>query len=43
MEEGVVEVGLCAYGVQSAAVEGAELVNELITEVGTLLVLLCVV
>lgn len=43
MEEGEVEVGFCTYRIQSAAVEGAELVNELIAEVGTLLVLLCVV
>jgi hypothetical protein len=43
VEERVVVVGLCAYGVESSSVEIAELLNELIAEVGALLVLLVVI
>lgn len=43
MEEGVVVVGLCADGIECSPVEVAELLNELIAEVGALLVLLVIV
>ena len=43
VEQGVVVVGLCADGIECSSVEVAELLNELIAEVGALLVLLVIV
>lgn len=43
MEEGVVEVGFGAYGVEGAPVPGADLVDEVGAEVGAAFVLVCVV
>lgn len=43
MEQCIVVVGLCAYRVESPSVEVAQFLNELITEVGALLILLAVV
>ena len=43
VEKGVVEVGFCADRVQGSAVEGTDLINELIAEVGAFLVLPVVV
>ena len=43
MEEGVVKVSFGADRVHGTAVEGADFVNEVITEAGALLVLVCVV
>jgi len=43
MEQGVVVVGLCADRIECSPVEVAELLNELVAEVGALLVLLIVV
>lgn len=43
MEEGVIVVGLGTDRVQSPSVEVAEFLNELIAEVGALLILLVVV
>ena len=43
MEQGVVVVGLCADRIECSSVEVAKLFNELIAEVGALLVLLVIV
>lgn len=43
MEQSIVVVGLCADRIESSSVEVAELLNELIAEVGALLVLLVIV
>lgn len=43
MEQSIVVVGLCADRIEGSSVEVAELLNELIAEVGALLVLLGIV